>query len=81
MTVYLRFLCGEIVGSARPGAYHVEAGSTVAQLMAAAAAENRTFREGYLDFLLFQVNGRFAAQDCVLHEGDRVTALRLAYGG
>ena len=81
MTVQLRFLCGEIVGPARPGAYTVVEGSTVAQLMAAAAAENGTFREGYLGFLLFLVNGRFAAKDCVLHEGDRVTALRLAYGG
>lgn len=81
MTVYLRFLCGEIVGPARRGAYTVEEGSSVAQLMAAAAAENGTFREDYLRFLIFQVNGRLAAQDSVLHEGDRVTALRLAYGG
>lgn len=81
MTVFLRFLCGEIVGPARQGAYTVEEGSTVAQLMAAAAAENGTFREGYPVFLNYLVNGRFAARDCVLHEGDRVTALRLAYGG
>ena len=81
MTVNVRFVCREIVGPARPGAYALAEGATVAQLMASAAAENGTFIENGMEHVIYLVNGRPAAQGTVLREGDQVIVLRKVYGG
>ena len=81
MTVRVRFVCFEVVGNARAGEYVLDAGDTVARLMEKAAAENGTFVEIYMDYLVFLVNDKSAKPDAVLHDGDRLTVLRMAYGG
>jgi len=81
MTVNLRFVCREIVGEARTGAYPLEEGGTVARLMAAAAAENGTFIESYRAHVIYLVNDRPATEQTPLKDGDRVTVLRKVHGG
>ena len=81
MTVSVRFVCFEVVGSARAGEYRLDEGGTVAQLMEQAAAENGGFVENYMDYLVFLLNDKSAKADAVLHDGDRLTVLRMAYGG
>ena len=81
MTVNMRFVCSEIVGEARTGAYLLEEGDTVAKLMASAAAENGTFIENYGEHVIYLVNDRPAANETVLREGDRVIVLRKVHGG
>ena len=81
MTVIVRFVCAEVVGSARAGEYTLNEGSTVARLMEQAAAENGSFVENYMDYLVFLINDKSAKPDAVLHDGDRLTVLRMAYGG
>ena len=81
MTVRVRFVCNEVVGSARAGEYTLDEGGTVARLMEQAAAENGSFVENYMNHLNFLVNDKVAKPDTVLHDGDRLTVLRMAYGG
>ena len=81
MTVYVRFLCAEIVGEARRGAYTLPDAADVAALMDCAAKENGTFIEHYQDYLLYLVNASPASAATLLHDGDRVTVLRRVHGG
>ena len=81
MTVSVRFVCSEVVGNARAGAYTLDEGGTVANLMEKSAAENGGFVENYMDYLVFLINDKAAKSDAVLHDGDRLTVLRMAYGG
>ena len=81
MTVRVRFVCPEVVGSARAGEYTLDEGGTVAGLLEQAAAENGSFVENYMDYLVFLINDKSAKPDAVLHDGDRLTVLRMAYGG
>ena len=81
MTVRVRFVCFEVVGNARAGEYALDEGDTVARLMEKAAAENGSFVENYMDYLVFLINDKAAKPDAELHDGDRLTVLRMAYGG
>ena len=81
MTVSVRFVCSEVVGNARAGAYTLDEGGTVSGLMEKSAAENGSFVENYMDYLVFLINDKAAKPDAVLHDGDRLTVLRMAYGG
>ena len=81
MTVKLRFACNEVVGNARPGEYTAPEGADIAQLMDLAAEENGSFTENYMDYLIFLVNDRKVQPEYVLHDGDRLTVLRMTFGG
>ena len=81
MTVTMRFVCREVVGEARTGAYVLKDGETVAQLMASAAAENGTFIENYSKHVIYLVNDRPATEQTALTDGDRVIVLRKVHGG
>ena len=81
MNVNMRFVCREIVGEVRSGIYALEEGGTVAQLMAAAAAENGTFIENYADHVIYLVNNRPATGLTGLRDGDQVIVLRKIHGG
>ena len=81
MTVNIRFLCSEIVGNARKGAYDIAAPADVASLMTQAAAENGTFIDNYQDYVIYLVNGAPAKADAQLKDGDQVTVLRKVIGG
>lgn len=81
INVNVRFFCREVSGDARNGEYRIPADSTVGDLIRFAAKENGTFVEDYMKFLLFMVNGKRAEENTVLKESDRVTVLRLVYGG
>ena len=81
MTVTVRFVCQEVVGDARPGAYILMDGGTIAQLMELAAKENGTFINNYEDYVIYSVNHRFATPQTTLQDGDNVTVLRKVFGG
>ena len=81
MTVIVRFVCREIVGDARSGAYSLMDGSSIAQLMDLVAKENGTFINNYDDYLIYTVNHRLVTPRTTLHDGDSVTVLRKAVGG
>ncbi len=81
MKVSVRFVCREIVGDARRGAYSLPEGSSAAQMMESAAAENGTFVENYPEHVIYLVNGKPATPQTVLCDGDSVLVLRKAHGG
>ena len=81
VTVIVRFVCREIVGDARSGAYTLMDGGIIAQLMDIAAKENGTFINNYEDYVLYMVNHRPATPRTTLHDGDSVMVLRKAHGG
>ena len=81
MTVIVRFVCQEVVGDARPGAYTLMDGGTIAQLMELAAKENGTFINNYEDYVIYSVNHRFATPQTTLQDGDNVPVLRKVFGG
>ena len=81
MTVNVRFVCNEVVGDARPGAYTLPDGATIADLMKQAADENGSFVDGYMDHLIFLINSRPATAGDMLHDGDRLNVLRMIFGG
>ena len=81
MTVNIRFICSEIVGNARRGAYEIKEPADVATLMACAAAENGTFIDNYQDYVIYLVNGARASAETMLKDGDQLTVLRMAHGG
>lgn len=81
ISVQARFLSKDVTGNARNGEYLVPDPCTVGEFMNIAAAENGSFVENYMDFVLFMVNGRSADADTVLHDSDQIKVLAFVYGG
>ena len=81
MIVNVRFICKEIVGDARKGAYEIAEPADVAALMDVAAKENGSFIAHYPDYLIYLVNGSPATAATVLKDGDQLTVLRKVLGG
>lgn len=81
ISVKVRFSCPEVTGDARNGEYRLPDNCTVKEFMDLAAKENGSFAEGYMEFVLFVVNGKTAQPDTVLHDSDMVRVLGMVYGG
>ena len=81
INVKARFSCPEATGDARNGEYRLPDNCTVKEFMELAAAENGTFAENYMEFVLFVVNGKTAQPDTVLNDSDTIRILGMVYGG
>lgn len=81
ISVDVRFLCREVVGSARNGEYLLPEGSTLEDLMNFAAEENKSFVNDYMNNVLFILNGKLAEADKVLKDADQVKVAGIVYGG
>ena len=76
MTVNMRFVCREIVGEARTGAYLLEEGDTVAKLMAS-AADGDVFRPSNLNRQLLSTGGNLGMNKALAGR-ERVRAINSA---
>ena len=82
MQVTAKFMCPEVVGPVKGGAYEVPEGTDAAGLLALARqACGLPVDEGLAGQLLFLRNQRPATGDTVLEEVDTVLFLRKIYGG
>ena len=82
MQVEVKFICPELVGPLRSGAYEVPEGAAISDLLEISRSECAgRVPETVSDQLLYLVNGKSAQQDARLSGGDMVYVLRKVYGG
>lgn len=82
MHVEARFICADIAGPARSGAYEIPEGSKISDLLRISLAQSpdRSY-ENVKDMVIFLRNGKQAQLDTELAEGDRVHILIKVFGG
>ena len=82
MRIEAKFICPEIVGPLRSGAYEVPEGAAISDLLAISRAEHYgQAPECGKDFLLFLRNGKPAQVDTKIAPGDKIHILREVFGG
>jgi len=82
LQVEAKFICPEIVGPLRDGAYEIPEGATVSDLLECCRGEcpDRPAKSG-ADQLMFLKNGMQAQLNTQLSPGDKVHFLRKIFGG
>ena len=82
MQVEAKFICAEIVGPLKDGAYDIPEGSTISDFLECCRAEcpDRPQKSG-ADQLMFLKNGVQAQLNTPLSSGDKVHFLRKIFGG
>ena len=82
MQVEAKFICAEIVGPLRDGAYEVQDGSMISDLLEISRGEcPEPTPENSAGQLMFLRNGKQAQLDTELSDGDKIHFLRKIYGG
>ena len=82
MQVEAKFICAEIVGPLRDGAYEIPEGATVSDLLECCRAEcPNSHPISWASQLMFLKNGMQAQMDTQLSPGDKVHFLRKIFGG
>jgi sulfur carrier protein ThiS len=82
LQIEVQFICPEIVGPLRSGAYDVPENTTISELLEISSSEcSCKLSENVLDYLLFLLNGKSAQPDAKLTHGDKLYVLRTVFGG
>ena len=82
MQVDVTFICPEIVGPLRNGAYEVPEGTTISELLEISSSESSVkLSDTVTDYVIFLKNGKQVAADAALSGGDKVFVLRRVFGG
>ncbi len=82
MQIEVRFVCPEVLGILKSGAYEVAEGASISDLMdVCIKAGEGTVRDDFVNYVIFLKNNKPAYSDTVLEAGDKVMVLRKIYGG
>ena len=82
MKVDVKFVCPEIVGPLRSGAYDVPENITISELLEICSSECFVPPPENIQFnLLILINGKPALPDAKLSDGDQVHVLRKVFAG
>jgi len=82
MQVEAKFVCAEVVGPLRSGAYEIPEDSDISDLLKTCLAECPGQDRGNMEeMLIFLRNGKPAQPDTILAEGDKIDILLKVFGG
>ena len=82
MQIEVKFVCPELVGPLRSGAYDLPEGATILELLEKSRSEHPGLTpETATDYLLFLLNGKSAQMHARLSHGDKLYVLRKIFGG